>query len=180
MRRRLILVCLFGGFVAGLAASSKCAAREPFAEFVRGLQKRGYGEQALEYLDQIANRSDLPADVKEALDLERSKSLRIAANEAYDARQREARLAESKRLAEKLRQIRLALGLSQTEMLMRLEAEEVIEYNRISDYETGTGEPTLLILLQYARVANVYVEALIDDELELPTPAADSKAQLTG
>ncbi|HMC12005.1 MAG TPA: hypothetical protein VKH44_11975, partial [Pirellulaceae bacterium] len=101
MRRRLILVCLFGGFVAGLAASSKCAAREPFAEFVRGLQKRGYGEQALEYLDQIANRSDLPADVKESLDLERSKSLRIAANEAYDARQREARLAESKRLAEK-------------------------------------------------------------------------------
>lgn len=73
-----------------------------------------------------------------------------------------------KRLAEKLRQIRAALGLSQTEMLKRLDAEDVIEYNRISDYEGGTSEPTLMILLQYARAANVYVEALIDDQLELP------------
>ena len=72
------------------------------------------------------------------------------------------------RLAEKLRQIRLMLGLSQTEMLKRLEAEDVIEYNRISDYEVGSSEPTLMILLRYARIANLYVEALIDDELDLP------------
>jgi transcriptional regulator with XRE-family HTH domain len=72
------------------------------------------------------------------------------------------------RLAEKLRQIRDAFGLSQTEMLKRLEADDLIAYNEISKYELGMREPTLLVLLQYARVAGVYVDVLIDDELELP------------
>lgn len=72
------------------------------------------------------------------------------------------------RLGEKLRQVRLTLGLSQTEMLRRLEAEDMVEYNRISDYEVGTSEPTLIILLRYARAAGIHVEDLIDDELDLP------------
>ncbi|MGA9996345.1 MAG: helix-turn-helix transcriptional regulator [Pyrinomonadaceae bacterium] len=72
------------------------------------------------------------------------------------------------RLAEKLRQIRDALGLSQSEMLKRLEADELIAYNEISKYELGLREPTLLILLRYARVAGVCPEVLIDDELDLP------------
>jgi transcriptional regulator with XRE-family HTH domain len=72
------------------------------------------------------------------------------------------------RLAEKLLQIRLALGLSQTDMLRRLGFEEVISYHRISNYELGTGEPPLPVLLQYARVAGVYVDVLIDDEVDLP------------
>lgn len=72
------------------------------------------------------------------------------------------------RLAEKLRQIRLSFGLSQTEMLKRLEADDLIAYNEISKYELGLREPTLLVLLQYARVAGVYVDVLIDDEMNLP------------
>ena len=72
------------------------------------------------------------------------------------------------RLAEKLLQIRNALGLSQTEMLKRLGVEDLIAYHRISEYESGKREPLLMILLQYARVAGVYVEDLIDDELDLP------------
>jgi transcriptional regulator with XRE-family HTH domain len=72
------------------------------------------------------------------------------------------------RLAEKLLQIRNALGLSQTEMLRRLGVEEMIAYHRISEYESGKREPLLMILLQYARVAGVYVEDLIDDSLDLP------------
>jgi transcriptional regulator with XRE-family HTH domain len=74
----------------------------------------------------------------------------------------------SERLAEKLLQVRLALGLSQTEMVKRLGVEERIVYNRISDYELGKREPPLPILLRYARAAGVSVEALIDDELNLP------------
>jgi transcriptional regulator with XRE-family HTH domain len=73
-----------------------------------------------------------------------------------------------KRLAEKLRQIRDAFGLSQSEMLKRLEADDLIAYNEISKYELGLREPTLLVLLQYARVAGVCVDVLIDDELDLP------------
>lgn len=72
------------------------------------------------------------------------------------------------RLAEKLRQIREALGLSQSEMLGRLGFGETISYTRISSYELGRNEPPLMVLLEYARAANVYVEALIDDDLDLP------------
>jgi transcriptional regulator with XRE-family HTH domain len=72
------------------------------------------------------------------------------------------------RLAEKLLQIRNALGLSQPGMLRHLGVEDMIEYHTISKYELGKNEPPLMILLRYARVAGVYVEDLIDDELDLP------------
>lgn len=72
------------------------------------------------------------------------------------------------RLAEKLLQIRVGLGLSQTQMLRQLEMEERLHYGRISEYESGKREPTLMTILQYARVAGLHVEDLIDDELDLP------------
>lgn len=72
------------------------------------------------------------------------------------------------RLAEKLLQIRTALGLSQTEMLHRLGLGETGYRHYVSHFETGRREPSLLVLLEYARAANVHVEALIDDELDLP------------
>jgi transcriptional regulator with XRE-family HTH domain len=72
------------------------------------------------------------------------------------------------RLAEKLVQIRTALGLSQSEMLRRLEVEDQIDYTAISKYELGRNEPSLIILLQYAHVANVSTDVLIDDRLDLP------------
>lgn len=74
----------------------------------------------------------------------------------------------SERLAEKLLQVRLQLGLSQSEMLRRLSAEEMVAYTRISEYERGLREPPLPILLKYARLIGVCVEVLIDDELDLP------------
>ena len=72
------------------------------------------------------------------------------------------------RLAEKLLQIRTALGLSQTEMHRRLDVEDEIPYTRISDYELDKSEPTLMILLNYARLAAIPTEVLIDDDLYLP------------
>ena len=72
------------------------------------------------------------------------------------------------RLPEKLRAVRDALGLSQTEMLKRLGAEDLIEYNRISEFESGKREPPLRIILLYARLANVWMDVLVDDELDLP------------
>ncbi len=73
-----------------------------------------------------------------------------------------------KRLGEKLRQIRDALGLSQSELLRRLGFEDDIWYTQISAYETGRREPPLTILLEYARAAGVSTDVLIDDELDLP------------
>jgi len=49
-----------------------------------------------------------------------------------------------------------------------LGVEDLIEYNSISRYELNKNEPPLMILLEYARLANVYVEVLIDDSLDLP------------
>ena len=73
------------------------------------------------------------------------------------------------RLAEKLRTIRNALGLSQTELHKSLGVEEDIPYTRILDYELGKNEPTLIILLEYARVAGVHLETIVHDGLDLPT-----------
>ncbi|HJQ34205.1 MAG TPA: helix-turn-helix transcriptional regulator [Pyrinomonadaceae bacterium] len=73
------------------------------------------------------------------------------------------------RLAEKLRRIREALGLSQSEMWRRLGVEDLIWAKQISTYELGTNEPPLPILLRYARAAGVSTDVLIDDELDLPT-----------
>src|ERR1041384_7683072 len=78
----------------------------------------------------------------------------------------------SERLAEKLREIRTALGLSQTEMLKRLGFDATIFYTRISDYELGKRVPPLRVILEYARVAGVLMEDLVDDELDLPTKLA--------
>jgi len=72
------------------------------------------------------------------------------------------------RLAEKLREIRLSLGLSQTQMLKQLEMQERLHYGRISEYESGKREPTLMTILQYARAACIHMEDIVDDELDLP------------
>jgi len=71
-------------------------------------------------------------------------------------------------LAEKLTRIRFELELSQNELIKRLGLEEELTQARISAYERGIREPPLLVLLSYARVAGVYVDVLIDDDLELP------------
>ncbi|HST52759.1 MAG TPA: helix-turn-helix transcriptional regulator [Pyrinomonadaceae bacterium] len=73
-----------------------------------------------------------------------------------------------KRLAEKLLRIRTALDISQTEMHRRMDVEDEIPYTRISDYELDKSEPTLTVLLCYARVAGVPMEVLVDDGLDLP------------
>jgi transcriptional regulator with XRE-family HTH domain len=72
------------------------------------------------------------------------------------------------RLTEKLFQIRTALGLSQNGMLGRLGLAETLFRSSISSYELGASEPPLPILLQYARLAGVCLDVLVDDALDLP------------
>lgn len=81
-----------------------------------------------------------------------------------------AKLARPKcaHLPEKLLQIRVALSLSQSGMLKTLGLEEQSFRSTISGYELGTREPSLPVLLKYARLAGVCVEILIDDDLNLP------------
>lgn len=53
-------------------------------------------------------------------------------------------------------------------MLRHLEFSEELFSSNVSQYERGTRVPSLPVLLAYARAANVLVEVLIDDELDLP------------
>jgi transcriptional regulator with XRE-family HTH domain len=74
-----------------------------------------------------------------------------------------------KRLAEKLTRIRSMLGLSQNELIARLDFRELdLVQGTISTYELGKREPSLPLLLKYARLAGVTVDVLIDDKLDLP------------
>jgi transcriptional regulator with XRE-family HTH domain len=75
------------------------------------------------------------------------------------------------RLAEKLLRIRIALGLSQNEMIRRLGFEGELIQAHISAYERKRENrvPPLGVVLQYARCAGISTEVLIDDKLDLPS-----------
>ena len=79
-----------------------------------------------------------------------------------------------RRLSEKLVHIRTALGLSQNEMVRRLGMEGQLLREDISRFERGVGgEPPLDLLLRFARAISTtgrgeFLEALIDDEIDLP------------
>ena len=72
-------------------------------------------------------------------------------------------------LGEKMRQIRETLGLSQNEMLRQLGLDEEFTREELSAYERGVREPPSKVLLKYSAVARVWVNVLIDDDLNLPS-----------
>ena len=73
-----------------------------------------------------------------------------------------------RRLAEKLLQIRLSLGLSQPQIIKQLGVTEMIHYTNISKYELDKNEPPLMVLLAYAKLAQVHLEEIVDDDIDLP------------
>jgi transcriptional regulator with XRE-family HTH domain len=75
---------------------------------------------------------------------------------------------KSGNLAEKLKKIRLDLELSQNQILERIGFADTLFRSNISQYERGDRVPSPPVLLAYARLANVDLEVLIDDELDLP------------
>jgi transcriptional regulator with XRE-family HTH domain len=86
-----------------------------------------------------------------------------------------ARQYRPKKLADKLLHIRNTLdgGLSQDDMVSRLGMLEELNRNYISCFERGTRVPPLNALLAYARLISTtgggeFLEALIDDEMDLP------------
>ena len=73
---------------------------------------------------------------------------------------------QPRRLASKLRMVRVSLGLTQQEMAGRLTTKRSPVYpGHVSEFEQGKREPSLIVLLRYARAADMTVETLIDDDL---------------
>jgi len=86
---------------------------------------------------------------------------------------------KSGRLAKKLLRIRKGLKLSQSQILERLGFSEHLFRSNISQYERGDRVPAPTVLLEYARLANVDLAVLIDDDLDLP-PEVPSKEKHQG
>lgn len=80
-----------------------------------------------------------------------------------------------RRLAVKLRQIRDRLGLSQMGMIRAMGLEDRLTKSEVSAFERGTHEPSLLLLLSYCEAANVYLDALVRDEVDLPAKLPATK-----
>ena len=70
------------------------------------------------------------------------------------------------KLSHKLLAIRKHLQMSQTEMARALELK--VHYSAVSNFELGTREPDLLIVLRYARLAGITMEMIVDDQIDLP------------
>lgn len=80
-----------------------------------------------------------------------------------------------KKLPSKLKAIREALGLSQTELIHRLAVYDPriggqLNKSNISRYENEGNpiEPPLIVLVGYADLAGVCMRVLADDKLKLP------------
>lgn len=77
------------------------------------------------------------------------------------------------RLTEKLLLIRRELGLSQGGLVRHLGLENQIGRDYVSKFERGLLEPTLDVLLAYARAissskSGEILEAIIDDDKDIP------------
>ncbi len=90
-RNTAVLVSL----VIALCANGRVGAEEPFAEFVEGLRQRGFHNTALEYLDELAKRTDLPIEFAQTLDLERGITYRAQASASRVTEDREQALSQA-------------------------------------------------------------------------------------
>lgn len=97
------------------------------------------------------------------------------------SKQRLHKRRSPEKLASKLLEIRIRLNESQNGILKRLNLSEEFERDYVSKWERGVMEPPLHVLCAYADVANVYLDTLARDNLELPleTPSKTKSMGLT-
>jgi transcriptional regulator with XRE-family HTH domain len=83
-----------------------------------------------------------------------------------------ARRAIPKRLPAKLRYIRETLDLSQDGMVDMIRDRGVpgqMDRSYVSGWESGDREPTLEVLLRYSEIAGVWLNSILDDNVDLPS-----------
>src|SRR5689334_4831929 len=94
----------------------------------------------------------------------KQRSLRSRKEKAVFQRERR----RPKRLGEKLLAIRVKLEVSQSQLARLLDFDKGVP--RISEYERGTREPDLILLLKYSELVHVSINVLADDSQELTFP----------
>jgi transcriptional regulator with XRE-family HTH domain len=71
------------------------------------------------------------------------------------------------KLGDKLKLIRLHIGLTQDQMAEKLGLTSELKRARVSEWEVGRGEPKRSILIKYSEIANIEIKQLIDDREDL-------------
>ncbi len=79
-----------------------------------------------------------------------------------------AKRPQPNRLPTKLRQVREALGYTQEEMVKHLGLKRKVPRSYLSRFENGEREPPMEVLLRYSELAKVWINALVDDGVDLP------------
>ncbi len=84
------------------------------------------------------------------------------------------------RLGQKLLRIRKELDLSQEQMAKKLTSRKSPVYpTHISEFERSKREPSLLVLLKYARAAGLSTDVLIDDDLNMPKKLLNNESNIS-
>lgn len=83
------------GLTIALFVNGPAGADEPFAKFLEGLRQRQFHDTALDYLDELTKRSDLPLEIVQTLSLERGITYRSQATASRVAEDREQALAQA-------------------------------------------------------------------------------------
>lgn len=76
--------------------------------------------------------------------------------------------AMPKRLGKKLKAIREAKGLSQRQLVGVLNYTATpLRSSQISQYEQNQREPTMMLVLSYAKLAGIPMDVLVDDKFSV-------------
>jgi transcriptional regulator with XRE-family HTH domain len=77
--------------------------------------------------------------------------------------------SKPEKLGQKLKAIRNQFDDSFTQMADRLSDNKItVLRTDVSRYEKGLREPSLIILLRYAKLVRITIDVLADDEIEFP------------
>jgi hypothetical protein len=74
---------------------------EPANEFLEALQKKGYGEAGVDYLEMLKAQGKVPPEIQENWDWQMSKCLSLSVKEAFNKGEAEERKARAEQLREK-------------------------------------------------------------------------------
>lgn len=99
MHTRLIARLIFTGLLLTLLPRAGQAV-EPAAEFLSALQKRGYGEAGVAYLEMLKAQGKLPPELEKKYKLEMSTCIRLSVKEAFSKAEKAEREEKWKALLE--------------------------------------------------------------------------------
>lgn len=87
--------------ILALGSHSTSLGAEQTLAFVRGLQEKGYSDVSVEYLKWLRKQPSMPAEIADVFDLEMSRSLRGAANTAFNAEEAQQMTVEAQKYLDK-------------------------------------------------------------------------------